>query len=69
MFSEYLALLGLKGSGFLVDTSCMKLALFILGGSALIVCGFLLKGVRGALIALLLGGFLFLHGKDLLYLF
>ena len=68
MFAEYLQLLGLTGEASLSPEFYKKVVVLALIGIILLVTGYKIKGVWGAIVALSVGTVVFLFLENLLYL-
>jgi hypothetical protein len=68
MFAEYLQLLGLTREAALSPEFAKKVCVLALVGLVLLVTGYKIKGVWGAIVALSVGTVVFLFLENLLYL-
>ena len=68
MFSEYLQFLGLTREAALSPEFAKKVCVLALVGLVLLVTGYKIKGVWGAIVALSVGTVVFLFLENLLYL-
>jgi len=65
MFFEFLRLLGLSGESPLTVEFFPKLLLIMFSGLILVFGGYMIKGVWGAVIALIIGTLVYLYVKGL----
>ena len=68
MFAEYLQLLGLTREAVLSPEFYKKVVVLAIAGLVLVVTGYKIKGVWGAIVALSLGTVVLLFLENLLYL-
>ena len=68
MFAEYITLTGFTWEGTFCRDSSETAIFLAIAGVALAVIGFKVKGLPGAIVALLLEAFVLIYLKGLLYL-